>query len=68
MFDAVLLHSARAARAFRALGPFPDARVVALSDGVATALGDRGGREIRIAAVPDESALLAALGKPAPRV
>ena len=67
-FDAVLLHSARAARAFGALGPFPDARVVVLSDGVASALGDRGGREIRIAAAPDESALLAALGKPAPRV
>lgn len=67
-FDAVLLHSARAARAFGALGPVPDALIVALSDAVASALGARAGREIRIAAAPDESALLAALGKPAPRV
>lgn len=64
-FDAVLLHSARAARALRARGPFRDASAIALSDSVASALGDDSGLEIRVAAAPGESALLEALGKPA---
>lgn len=67
-FDAVLVHSARAARALGALGPFAGARAVALSAAVADALGEGSGLEIRIARAPDESALLEALGKPAPRV
>lgn len=67
-FDAVLVHSARAARAVRARGPFAGQVAVALSAAVAEALGDGSGLEIRIAASPDESALLAALGKPAHRV
>lgn len=67
-FDAVLIHSARAARALRARGPFPGGRAVVLSDAVATALGEGSGLEIHIAAAPVESALLEALGKPAPRV
>lgn len=68
LFDAVLVHSARAARALGALAPFPGRVAVALSDGVASAFGDGSGLEIRIAAAPDEAALLEALGKPAPRV
>lgn len=67
-FDAVLIHSARAARALRARGPFSGGRAVALSEAVASALGGDIGMEICVAAAPDESALLEALGKPAPRV
>lgn len=67
-FDAVLIHSARAARALRARGPLSGGRAVVLSDAVASALGDDSGLEIRIAAGPRESALLEALGKPAHRV
>lgn len=67
-FDAVLVHSARAARALRALGPFSGERAVVLSDAVASGLGDGAGLEISIAAAPDETALLEALGKPAHRV
>lgn len=67
-FDAVLIHSARAARALRGRGPFRGVRAVALSRAVASALGDETGLEIHIAAAPRESALLEALGKPAPRV
>ncbi len=68
LFDAVLIHSARGARAVRALAPFSGGVAVALSDSAASALGDGSGLEIRIAAAPDESALLEALGKPAHRV
>lgn len=67
-FDAVLVHSARAARALRALGPFRDGTAVTLSPGVAGWLGGDTGLEIRIAAAPRESALLEALGKAAHRV
>lgn len=68
IFDAVLIHSARAARALRERGPFSGGRAVALSEAVARALGGDSGLEIRIAAAPDESTLLEALGKPAHRV
>lgn len=67
-FDAVLIHSARAARALVALGPFAGPTAFALSAAAAAPLGDRSGLEIRLAPTPDETALLAALGKPAPRV
>lgn len=67
-FDAVLIQSARAARTVRELGPFSGGRAVALSDAVADALGGGTGLEIRVAAVPTESALIEALGKPAHRV
>lgn len=64
-FDAVLIHSARAARALRGRGPFSGGRAVALSDAVASALGGGAGLEIRIAAAPGEAALLEALGNAA---
>lgn len=67
-FDAVLIHSARAARALAALGPFAGQTAVALSAAAANPLGDRSGLEIRLARTPDESALLAALGNPVRRV
>lgn len=67
-FDAVLIHSARAARALTALGPFDGQPAAALSAAAAEPLGDGAGLAIRIAATPDETALFAALGKPAPRV
>jgi uroporphyrinogen-III synthase len=67
-FDAVLLHSPRAARALRGRGRFSGARAIALSDAVARALGADSGLEISVATAPDEPALLEALGKPAPRV
>ncbi len=65
---AVLIHSARAARALAVLGPFAGRTAVALSAAAGAPLGDRSGLEIRLAPTPDETALLAALGKPAPRV
>lgn len=64
-FDAVLIHSARAGKALRARGPFGGGCAVVLSEAVANALGDRAGLEIRIAAAPNEAALLEALGKAA---
>ena len=67
-FDAVLVHSARAALAVRSRGPFAGQVAIALSAAVAGAFGDGSGLEIRVAASPDESALLEALGKPAHRV
>ncbi len=67
-FDAVLIHSARAARALRGLGPFSGEQAIALSGAVADAVGGGTGLEIHIAAAPDETALLEALGKAAPRV
>lgn len=67
-FDAVLIHSARAARALREREAFPGGCAVVLSEAVAGALGDRSGLEIRVAAAPDEAALIEALGKAAPRV
>ena len=67
-FDAVLVHSARAGRALRGLGPFAGHVAIAISDAAAESLGDRPGLEIRVAPTPDETALLAALGNPVRRV
>jgi len=67
-FDAVLVHSARAARALDALGPFAGQTAIALSAAAAQPLGDRSGLDIRLAPTPDEAALLAALGNPVRRV
>ena len=67
-FDAVLIHSARAGRALAALGPFAGQAAVALSPAAAEPLGDRSGLDIRLAARPDETALIESLGKPAHRV
>ena len=69
-FDTVLIHSPRAARALVArLGTSREARLaVAISPAAAAPLTSAGFREIRIAATPDEDALIAALGKPPPRV
>ncbi len=67
-FDAVLVHSPRAGRALAALGPLAGAAAVAISQAAAAPLDGLPGLEIRIADRPDETALLAALGKPAPRV
>jgi uroporphyrinogen-III synthase len=63
-FDAVLIHSARAARALAALGPFAGQTAIALSAAAAAPLGDRTDLKIRLAPTPDEAALLAALGNP----
>lgn len=67
-FDAVLVHSARAARVLSALGPFAGQRAAALSAAVAAPLAARTDLDIRIAATPDETALFATLGNPARRV
>jgi uroporphyrinogen-III synthase len=66
-FDVVLLHSPRAARALarRLLAEAAQGRIaVALSEAVAAPLRPLGFREIRVAAHPDETSLLEALGKP----
>lgn len=67
-FDAVLVHSPRGGRALAAHAPFSGQIAVAISEAAADALHGAKGLEIRIAARPDEAALFAALGKPAPRV
>ena len=69
-FDAILIHSPRAARALIALaGTGLDARLaVAISPAAAAPLAAAGLGEIRIAATPDEDALIAALGKAPPPV
>ena len=67
-FDFVLVHSARAGRALAALAPFAGQTAVALSAAAAEPLGDRSGLVICLASTPDETALIAALGNPAPRV
>lgn len=67
-FDAVLIHSPRAARAVAALGPFAGQTAVAISEAAAAPLTGGLGLEIRVAARPDEAALFEALGKAAPRV
>lgn len=67
-FDAVLIHSARAARALAALGPFSGQTAVALSAAAAEPLGDHSDLKIRLARTPDETAQFAALGNPARRV
>lgn len=68
VFDAILIHSARAGQALAALGPFAGQTAAALSAAAAAPLGDRSGLEIRLAPTPDETALLAALGNPPRRV
>ena len=70
-FDIVLVHSARAAEALaRRLDPGMVGRriAVALSPQVAGPLEALGFADLRIAARPDETSLLAALGKPGPAV
>lgn len=67
-FDAVLIHSPRAARALAALGPFAGQVAAVISEAAAAPLAGAPGLEIRVAARPDEAALFEALGKPAPRV
>ena len=66
--DAVLLYSAKAAVAMQVLAKrpalqeaFEKARFLALSARIATAFGDSAGKAVRIAARPDEEALLALL-------
>lgn len=68
-FDAVLVHSPRAARALAMHAWALDDRVaVAISAAAAEPLEDLGLREIRIAAAPTEAALIEGLGEPARRV
>jgi uroporphyrinogen-III synthase len=65
-WDAVLIHSPRAARALSA-----DATgriAVAISPAAAAPLSALGFEEVRIASAPTEAALLAALGNPGPDV
>jgi len=67
-FDAVLLHSPRAARALAADLPraASSGRIaICISEAAATPLHPFDFAEIRIAAAPDEPAMLSALGKPA---
>ncbi len=67
-FEAVLVHSPRGGRAVAALAPFAGQAAVAISDAAAKPLTRVSGLEIRVAARPDEAAVLEALGKLAPRV
>jgi uroporphyrinogen-III synthase len=67
-FDAVLVHSLRGGRALAALGPFAGQAAVAISDAAAAPLDGLAGLDVRVAARPDETALLEVLGKAAPRV
>lgn len=66
-FDAVLVHSPRAARALASLGSnVGQGRLAAaISRAAADALSPAGFAEIRVAAAPTEDALLEALGNPA---
>lgn len=67
-FDAVMLHSPRAARALAADLPraASSGRIaICISEAAATPLHPFDFAEIRIAAAPDEPAMLSALGKPA---
>lgn len=68
LFDAVLVHSPRAARALPATGSFAGQVAVAISDAAAEHLAGLARLEVRVAARPDETALFEALGKAAPRV
>ncbi len=61
-WDAVLIHSPRAARALTA--EVADRIAVVLSPACAAPLSPLGFAEVRIAAAPTEAALLATLGKP----
>lgn len=68
LFDAVMLHSPRAARATAADLPraASSGRIaICISEAAATPLHPFDFAEIRIAAAPDEPAMLSALGKPA---
>jgi uroporphyrinogen-III synthase len=63
--DAVLLYSAKAAAAMQVLAKRPDlsdlfdnTQVFALSERIASAFGDAGGKKIRVARDPQEEALL----------
>jgi len=67
-FDAVMLHSPRAARALAADLPRPASSgrlAICISQAAAAPLRPFDFAEIRIAAAPDEPAMLSALGKPA---
>lgn len=67
-FDAVMLHSPRAARALAADLPraaSSDRIAICISEAAATPLHPFDFAEIRIAATPDEPGMLSALGKPA---
>ncbi|NBB50586.1 uroporphyrinogen-III synthase [Rhizobium sp. CRIBSB] len=68
--DAILIHSPRAALALIEQSPDAVANrlVVAISPAAAEPLARHGPGGLRIAAHPSEDALLAALGKPGPRV
>ncbi|OWR17294.1 uroporphyrinogen-III synthase [Brevundimonas diminuta] len=68
LFDAVMLHSPRAARALAADLPraVSSGRVaICISEAAAAPLSPFDFAQIRIAAAPDEPAMLSALGKPA---
>lgn len=68
-FDAVLVHSPRAARALAMHAWALDDRLaVAISAAAAEPLADLGLREIRIAAAPTDAALIEGLGEPGRRV
>lgn len=68
-FDAVLVHSPRAARALAMHAWALDDRLaVAISANAAGPLEDFGLREIRIAAAPTDAALIEGLGEPGRRV
>lgn len=68
-FDAVLVHSPRAARALAMHAWALDDRLaVAISANAAEPLEDFGLREIRIAAAPTDAALIEGLGEPGRRV
>lgn len=68
-WDAVLIHSPRAALALAALGPTTEPRFAcAISAAAAAPLSGLSFSEVRIAATPSEDALLGTLGKPGPAV
>ncbi|WP_029418278.1 uroporphyrinogen-III synthase [Brevundimonas bacteroides] len=68
-WDAVLIHSPRAARALASAAPdVADRLACAISEAAAAPLAPLGFAEVRIAAAPTEDTLLAALGKPGPAV
>lgn len=70
-FDAVLIHSPRAAQVLaERIGPAvaANARLLAISDAAAAPLRALPWREVHVAAHPDEARLLAPLGKPPPAV
>lgn len=67
LFDAVMLHSPRAARALASDLPLPASSgriAICISEAAAAPLRPFDFAEIRIAAAPDEPAMLSALGKP----